>query len=188
MMPFRPKSFSTKFGPPEPEGTRVILDTLKSKAIFSTRSGRNIIKPVTVFLDTGSEINLVTRDAAKGADGITTRISLELTSGSSVTSTEKIVAFKLMSEDGRYITDQFEATTLEKVSTSFKPIDVYPDNYEHLKNIPFTIEYPSQEMTVDILAGNEICAQILAGKLRRGKLREPQAKLTRLGWVLSGLY
>ena len=49
---------------------------------------------------------------------------------------------------------------------------------------------PNDQVTnaVDILAGNEICAQILEGQLRRGKLREPQAKLTRLGWVLSGLY
>ena len=42
-------------------------------------------------------------------------------------------------------------------------------------------------MSIDILVGLHVWNTIDKHEVRRGKLREPVAKKTELGWVLSGL-
>ena len=176
-----PRTFSV-------QARKIILDTVRCTALLKTAEGHNISRQVRVFLDTGSEINLITRKAAEGAVGVETTADIEVTSGKRVASKEKIIGFKLLSDDGQFITSQHKATTLSKVTSPFKPVDVNPKAYDHLKNLDFTEDYPSEELEIDILVGNEICGQILLDKTRRGKKTEPFAKKTKLGWVLSGVY
>ena len=167
---------------------QTILDTLVCLAIFTNKAGKTFEKKVRIFLDTGSEINLITRKTAEGATSKPTVAKLEMTAGLEHKSNEKLVHFQLKSLEGNYISKKICATTLETVTKPFKAIDVHPSDYSHLKDLTFTEKYPSQELHINMLLGNEICAMIATSTARIGKPTEPIAKKTRLGWVLSGIY
>ena len=165
-----------------------ILDTLICYAIFTDKNGATFQRRVRIFLDTGSEINLITRKVAEKAAAKPTVAKLEMTAGIEHKSNEKLVSFQLKSLDGEYVSRKIYATTLATVTKPFRAIDVHPSKYHHLKDITFTEPYPTKELQIDMLLGNEVCALIATATAKIGKPTEPIAKKTKLGWVLSGIY
>ena len=166
---------------------QVILDTLKCKIVF-TRGKKEISKVIRVFLDSGSEINLVRRKVARDAEGAKTTAHLVVTTGASLISKERLVSFRLRSLDGTYTTPSFVATTLEKITDPLRPVDYDPKQVEHLQDIRFTEEYPTGPLPVDLLVGNEIVSELFTGQIRKSEGYSACAKETKLGWILSGSF
>ena len=80
-----------------------------------------------------------------------------------------------------------EVKTLPKITTVGNPSPVRLKKvYPHLKDVFFTDVTSSKELEVQLLLGSEHLAQIQTGELRKGKMSEPVAVKTMLGWTLMG--
>ena len=144
---------------------------------------------VRVFLDGGSEVNLIRRELSDqmGLQGPTTPLQLSVAGGENLPqSIEKKVKFQLQSVDGTYTSKKMEGLTTRKITRDLRKVDVDTTKFDHLKGINFTETYPRPEKEVDILIGVEDFTALMAGPVIRGNPEEPSAIATKLGYVLSG--
>ena len=142
-----------------------------------------------VFLDGGSEVTLIRRKFSDqmGLQGPSTPLQLSVAGGQSLPRTiEKKVKFQLQSLDGSYISPKLDGLTTAQITRDLRRVDVNTANYEHLKGIDFTENYPRPAKEVDILIGVEHYTNLLSGEIIRGNPQEPMAIATKLGFVLSG--
>ena len=167
----------------------VVLETLLCTVRMTDEDGKEVEKPVRVFLDTGSNMNIIRTSVAEGVSGRKSYFSPYITGGGKVPPTrQKDVVIQLVSQDGSYVSPRFLATTQEQPTAPFPPVTFNPDDYPHLRGLKFTEKYPRDEFVdIDILVGLQVCNTIDKHEFKRGGLREPVAKKTELGWVLSGL-
>ena len=167
----------------------VVMETLLCKVRMATEDGKMIEKPVRIFLDTGSNMNIIRSSVAKEARGKKSYFSPYITGGERLApKQEKDIVIQLLSSDGKYESPKFLATTSDNPTAPFPPITFDPSSYAHLKNVKFTEKYPREQFVdIDILVGLQVWNAIDLGEQKRGKPREPIAKKTELGWVLSGL-
>ena len=167
----------------------LVLETILCKIRMKDEQGKVVEKKVRAFLDTGSNMNIVRRSVAEGVQGKKSYFSPYITGGERIPpKQEKVILFQLVSLDGKYETPRFMATTSESPTTPFPPITFNPADYEHLKGVQFTEKYPREEfVSIDVLVGLQVWNTIDKHEVKMGKLREPIAKKTELGWVLSGL-
>ena len=164
-----------------------ILRTLMAYAIAPDGSE----SLVRVFMDAGSEINLIRTSMAEklGLNGEKVTLKMAVAGGGETSATrESKVNFKLRSLDGSFTTTELEATTVKTPTTPFQPVSVNTQDYNHLKGIKFTENYPRSDCEVDILIGEPIYSYLISGAPVKGSLYEPVATPTKLGWMLGGGY
>ena len=164
-----------------------ILRSLKAYAIASDGAK----KMVRVFFDGGSECNLIRREVAEtlGLHGKSVSLKMTVAGGMETKPTqESRVKFKLASLNGDYISPEFEATTIKKVTSELREVPISTKQFSHLKDVTFTEEFPRQEAIVDIMIGEPIYSFLLEDKTIKGKLGEPTAVKTKLGYMLGGSF
>ncbi len=143
------------------------------------------------FLDGGAELSLITRKMAEimGLDGKTVSLQLCVAGGSQLPTTqEKLVNFQLESLDGKYRSPTMEATTTKTITTDLREIPFEVSKFEHLKSLKFSDDFPRKSSVVDIMVGLPYYTMLLAGKPITGKVNEPVALPTKLGYVLTGAF
>jgi len=146
---------------------------------------------IRCFLDGGSEVSLITRKTSEmmGLNGKPTTLQLHGVLGAETPPTkEKIVNFRLMSLDEKYKSVLIEATTTKSISKDLREVPVSIEDYDHLRNLKFTEEFPRKSTEVDIMVGLPYYAQLIAGQPIKGKTHEPIAQPTRLGMILTGSF
>ena len=143
------------------------------------------------FLDGGAELSLITRKMSEimGLDGKTVSLQLCVAGGSQLPVTqEKLVNFQLESLDGKYRSPKMEATTTKAITTDLREIPFEVSKFEHLKSLTFADDFPRKSSVVDIMVGLPYYTMLLTGKPIAGKLNEPSALPTKLGYVLTGAF
>jgi len=169
----------------KPLGNTPILQTCKAWAI--SPSGEKYM--ATVFLDSGSEMTMIRQSLAKkmGLEGPGHRLNLTGVGGVAIPPTnEKVVHFRLQSLSGDYESPSIKAVTKESLTDTIRSVNIDPKNFEHLKNLEFTEDFPKKPSVVDILIGVADYGTFLTGSIVRGLPNEPVALKTKLGLVLSG--
>ena len=146
---------------------------------------------VRIFLDSGSEISLVTRRLAgtMGLEGERVELAMNVAGGGeSATTCEKRVDLHLESLDGKYRSPKITATTVKTITKDLREVPVDPTKFEHLKNISFTENLPRAPASVDIMIGLPWYNILVSGMPIMGKPFEPMALPTKLGYVLTGTF
>ena len=144
-----------------------------------------------VFLDSGSEISLVTRKLAgmMGLDGERVELAMNVAGGGeSATTLEKRVNLQIESLDGKYRSPKISATTVKTITKDLREVPVDTSKFDHLKNIKFTEEFPRAPAAVDIMIGLPWYNILVAGMPIMGKPFEPMALPTKFGYVLTGTF
>jgi hypothetical protein len=164
-----------------------ILQTMMAYAVAP--DGSELL--VRVFMDAGSEINLIKTSTAEklGLNGEKVTLKMAVAGGGETTATrETRVNFKLRSLDGKFTSTEMEATTVKTPTTPFQPVSVNTNDYNHIQGIKFTESYPRSGCEVDILIGEPVYSYLISGAPIKGTLHEPVAIPTKLGWMLGGGY
>lgn len=179
----------TSCGAKDSKQVRAILGALTAWAVAP--SGEKF--KATVFLDSGSEITLITRGMSNrmGLGGAHQTLQMSVASGIETQATqEKLVDFHLESLDGTYRTPKISAITTKTITAPLRSVPFNPAKYPHLRNVTFTEDYPRHETKeVEIMLGLPYCTIIECGEKIKGKgLFEPIAVPTKLGNVLTGSY
>ena len=146
---------------------------------------------VRVFLDSGSEISLVTRKLAgiMGLEGEKVELAMNVAGGGeSATSLEKRVELQLESLNGKYRSPKISATTVKTITKDLREVPVDPTKFDHLKNLDFTENLPRGPTPVDIMIGLPWYNILVSGMPIMGKPFEPMALPTKLGFVLTGTF
>jgi hypothetical protein len=81
-----------------------------------------------------------------------------------------------------------EATTTKTITTDLREIPFEVSKFEHLKSLKFSDDFPRKSSVVDIMVGLPYYTMLLAGKPITGKVNEPVALPTKLGYVLTGAF
>jgi len=142
-----------------------------------------------LFLDSGSEVTLMTRAMAArlGLSGPSHQLSLTGVGGVKLpTTTERIVTFKLRSLKGDFTSDEMKAITKQRLTDAIREVHVDMTKYPHLKDLQICEEVPRSTTEVDILVGVDYFATLLGGESITGQPGEPVALATKLGFVLAG--
>ncbi|XP_059096827.1 uncharacterized protein LOC131891316 [Tigriopus californicus] len=153
-----------------------------------TPSGERLL--VRVILDSWSEIPLIRRSVANfaGLDGSPTSLTM-MTSGKQITQFDhqREVSFSLENLDGSYRTPSITACTVPEITVPIRKINFNPCSYDHLKGIQFTEPFPSEgNLVPDIMIGEPLYSHLLVGSPIMGRLNEPGAQQTLLGFALVG--
>lgn len=146
---------------------------------------------VRVFLDGGSELNLIRRKLAQtmGLNGKSVTLQMNVAGGSETApSKEKEVEFKLEAVNGKYTSPVISATTIKAISKDLREIPLVMDKFPHLRGLEFTEKFPRPTVEVDVMIGLPYYTMLLAGTPITGKPKEPVALPTKLGYVLTGSY
>lgn len=146
---------------------------------------------VRVFLDGGSELNLIRRKLAQtmGLNGKSVTLQMNVAGGSETApSKEKEVEFKLEAVNGKYTSPVISATTIKNISKDLREIPLVMDKFPHLRGLEFTEKFPRPTVEVDVMIGLPYYTMLLAGTPITGKPKEPVALPTKLGYVLTGSY
>lgn len=100
---------------------------------------------VRVFLDGGSELNLIRRKLAQtmGLNGKSVTLQMNVAGGSETApSKEKEVEFKLEAVNGKYTSPVISATTIKAISKDLREIPLVMDKFPHLRGLEFTEKFP----------------------------------------------
>ena len=165
----------------------MIMEAITCTAIFYSKK-RTIERKVRLFLDSGASVNLVRRDLVKDLQleeamfGLTVAGDKELPPTS-----EKKVEFRLKALNGGYVSPRYEAYSQRSV-TSIEGVKMNYERFEHLKGLDLSKVPREGVHEIDVLVGIEVYNELELAERRHGSNRgEPVAKLTKLGWILSGL-
>jgi len=167
--------------------TSAILQTCMAYAVSMT--GERF--KARIFLDSGSEISLITRDLVNkmGLAGTPTQLRLHVAGGGEPQSSqERNVSIQLEALDGSYISPPIEMTTKKKVTEKLREVPVDPKAFAHLQSISFAEELPRKSAPVDILLGLPYYHLVVSGLPIMGKPDQPMALPTKLGYVLTGSF
>ena len=146
---------------------------------------------VRVLFDTGSHRSFVTSKAANLVQpkGIRWELLGIDTFGQKCVNAEQreVVELKLESTNGNKVISLEAFVVPEICSVQNSHVELARREYPHLKNIWFSDVCKSDEqLEIDVLIGSDYLWYFQTGITKRGKLGEPVAIETRLGWVLSG--
>ena len=180
-----PATNSAQVSSSQTNQTTAILHSLMAWAIGPDGSK----KLVRVFLDGGSEINLIKRSVAEvlGLHGPSTKLQLSVAGGNETAWThETNVCFKLQSIEGTYISPEITATTIKTVTSDLRAVPIKPQDFKHLKDVAFTEAFPRKQAPVDIMIGEPIYSDFLVGQPIKGEIGEPVAIPSKLGYFLGG--
>ena len=162
---------------------------------LETESG--VKKKVRIFLDNGSNCNLVLRSVANdlGMKGKYVDLKIGVTGGfTNVYKRQKKVTFKLCSLDGKYKTHfPIEACTTPSIAQYCPRITIDPKNYEHLRKVQFTEHLPMSEeyynmnKVITVLLGEPYVTQLLKYPFHEisNALDDPKVVYTYLGASIS---
>lgn len=187
--PVKGNSFSVKR-----TQTKAILPTLRCMAIPLDCNGEPIMNRgliADIFLDSGSQVSLITSDFANSLrlKGNSRQLQLQTLQGPSSTDSEE-VNFMLV-KLGEKISDQNSITitafTHPEILTEDTILDVCLEKNPHLKDIPLATVNPRQEpLKIDILIGEPYYSQIVSGEKIKGEKDQPLAWNSSLGYFLAG--
>ena len=167
----------------------VILETLMCVILIKSGMDENgptwVRRRVRVLLDTGATVNLIRREFVQGIKAEEVPFHITVAGESTSVSAEKRIEFKLKSLDGSYESPEFEAKSYNRITT-VEEVDFDHKKFPHLREIPFTEKHPASGGEIDVLLGLEVVNELDLLERISGGHREPVAKKTRLGWVLSG--
>ena len=170
-------------------------DTLLMTLIcFIINPINNARQRVRVFLDLGSQIQLVKQETARylGLPGTRTTLVVGVSGGTTEKrSDQKAVTYCLENLDGSYRTDPIYGSTIPVVAQNLKGIDIDPKDHAHLRNInSWTESYPLfTESEIHVMVGLPDLLFILKGSpiLPPDKdMSKPCAQHTLLGTALAG--
>ena len=152
--------------------------------------GNNV--SIRAALDSLAQVNLIRNDVVTrlGLRGSRKKLNLAVAGGqtakSDTTEVEIQIQPSVMYTNGvRNVT--MNALTINEITSPFDPVNINPKHYQHLKDLEFSIKYPEKEsVQIDLLIGEPWYSFLEQGEVRKGKLDEPAASLTKFGWVLTG--
>ena len=170
---------------------RTILMTL---ICYVVNPKNNAKQKVRIFLDNGSEIQLIQTQMARylGLTGPNITLMVGVSGGRIERKNNQMaVRYCLESLNGKFRTEPILGATIPVISNSLKRIDVQPRDYKHLKNIKtFTEKYPLEhESEIHILCGLPNLLFLIKGAPIMPKeydLAVPCAQDTKLGTALVG--
>ncbi len=98
------------------------------------------------------------------------------------------VSFKLLPMKSKYDSNvtEIQAWTVNNVCGPLEGIKFNKNQCIHLKNLELADNYPRGQAAVDLLIGADQYYNLVQGGIKRGKLSEPVATSSKLGWLLSG--
>lgn len=142
---------------------------------------------VTIMLDDASSTSYINEDIAAELklDGPSRSVSVNVVNGKMETFWSKEVEFSISNVDG---TGQYKvsALTTDKVVGNLTPVPWHweKNRWEHLRTVPFAVV--NHRQPVDILIGAD-CIELHRCILEKpGRVGEPIARLTPLGWTCVG--
>ena len=144
---------------------------------------------VRVMLDSGADLNLLKRSVADmaGLEGRHTKLFLNLGGGmQSKPCNERIVNFRLASVDGKFLSEEIEATTAKTIAHHLRDVPVDISKYPHLREVQFTEEFPRPSAEVQVMIGLPTYTALVTGRSVSGRKGEPSYLPTKLGNVLEG--
>ena len=147
-------------------------------------------KKVRVQLDSGSNRSLIKRNIPKCLDviGDPTDLTVKLATGVCTTTTrEEKMFIKLMNVQCSFQTT-IQVITCKKIGM-LPAVRFNPNEYDHLKDIKFTHQFPvNHDMPIDLLIGEPMYSHLLCGSPILNDYTQPGAQETKLGWALCGAY
>ena len=143
------------------------------------------------MLDACATGNLIRRVKAEdlGLNGPPRILTMNVAGGSVTKPTkEKAVEFFIESLDGSYVSPTtVTATTSPVLVKKLAAVHFDPKQFDHLKDINWTEEFPREERSVDVLIGEPWVSYLQSETpIRKGRLHEPAAQHYALGWALCG--
>ncbi|KAK3755685.1 hypothetical protein QZH41_008942, partial [Actinostola sp. cb2023] len=149
--------------------------------------GRGQRIKVNAFLDDGSDTSYLRSDVATalGLHAKEDQLRLSTLTDSDVKLRSKSVEFEIESLDGK-TKREVRAWTMSEICQGMPIPDWnrHKNEWNHLKGIPF-LRVPGRK-TIDILIGSDYPELALALEERIGRLGEPVARRTPLGWTCVG--
>jgi len=126
---------------------------------------------VNVLLDSSADVNILRKDIANlaGLSGKKQSLRLQTVGGSTFSEQEgEKVNFTLVSQDKDWST-LVTANTVQKIASSDQPVAFSKSDYEHLANLPISMELPRKDsLEIDLLIGEPLYSKIVTGPIVRG--------------------
>ena len=135
------------------------------------------------LVDSGSNTTFIKRSVVdelgiKGPDHVFSVNTL----GGATSHDEMCVDFEMASEDGSKHVDVKGAFTIPSFNIHARYDGTAHTNFKHLNDLSF----PACDTEIDVLIGTDCTEMFWTINERRGGLKEPIARETRLGWILLG--
>ena len=161
----------------------VLLQT----ALVNVTSASGKVEPVRVFIDNGSNSELITESCASrlGLKPFGPSVPLTGIGGVKAGSTSGKVHLTLKSRTCEYNLP-IKAEVVQKVTGGFLPTRYEQSNFPHVDNLHLADPGFYKPQPVDLILGSRYAIQIKTGGLIKGPHGTPSAEETFFGWVLSG--
>ncbi|XP_075990316.1 uncharacterized protein LOC142985966 [Anticarsia gemmatalis] len=162
--------------------TEVLLTTVQLKV--KSANGTYII--LRALLDQGSQVNLITENAAQLLRLPRQRLNATVTGIGAMSGDCK---GRLQLTCQSIYTDynfQTEALILKRLTNNLPSSSFEKSNWPHLENLKLADPEFNISRPVDILLGADVYSNILLEGVLRGSPQSPIAQQTHLGWILCG--
>ena len=166
--------------------TRVVLQTAQAQALGKSK------RRVRVLFDTGSHKSFITARAAAVLGLQLLRkewVALNTFGCKAVGSNLSEVMHVDLAPVGGGKISSLEAIIVPEISqVQNEHFEIAQNDYPHLANIWFSdVCQKDEKLEIDILVGTDYLWRFQTGEIVRGRIDEPVALETTLGWVASGL-
>ena len=145
---------------------------------------------IRALLDSGAEVSLVERFAAKRADisGRDSSLTINVAGGGSSGQPLQEIAFQLMSMDKSYCSPTMLGYASAGVATAFQPVNFNPKQHDYLRDLTLAEKFPNTEARpINMLVGEPYYSMLEEDIVRTpDNPALPKAVKTKLGWVLRG--
>ena len=165
--------------------TRVVLQTAQAQALGKSK------RRVRILFDTGSHKSFITARAAASLGLQPLRkewVALNTFGRKAVGSNLSEVMHVDLAPVGGGKISSLEAIVVPEISqVQNEHFEIARNDYSHLANIWFSdVCQKDEKLEIDILVGTDYLWRFQTGQIVRGRIDEPVALETTLGWVASG--
>lgn len=170
--------------------SRIIHSTpaLLATALVDVVSSSGDLYEVRALLDQGSEVSFISESVAQLLKLSRRAAAIPIIGiGAQRSSVSNgAVSLKVISQVNKAISLEIDALVLPRLTAYLPPARVEFTQWPHIQGIKLADPSFATPGKIDLILGANVYAQILEDGIRRGKIGEPIAQRTSLGWVLSG--
>lgn len=140
------------------------------------------------LLDQGSEVSFISEQAAQLLCLPRLRIHMPITGigGEESATSTSVVVLNIVSCVNKLQKLQTKAFVLKKLTNLLPTKSVYGQSWSHLNDIQLADPQYQLSAKIDIILGADLFSAIILPGIRRGKIGQPIAQSTTLGWIISG--
>lgn len=162
--------------------TEILLTTVQVK--IKSITGTYIT--MRALLDQGSQVNLITENAAQQLRLPRSKLHATISGVGSVAGSCKgsvHLSCKSIHSDYNF---EAQALVLQKLTSKLPNCSFKRENWEHLKNLKLADPEYNVSDSIDLLLGAEVYSDIILDGVLKGNQDSPTAQHTQLGWILCG--